>query len=96
MQTLETLLQRTVCRDDVHEELLRLSEALTELPDSQRDAIILRHLQGLSMADVAQELGRTETTIAGRRNSYVPVIAGNALRWPARACGRAIHAPAGA
>ena len=65
MQTLESLLQQTVCRDDVNQELLRLSEALTELPDSQRDALILSHLQGLSVADVAQELGRTETAAAG-------------------------------
>ena len=47
------------------EELLRLADALTELPDAQRDAVILRHLQGLSLAEVARELGRTEAAVAG-------------------------------
>ena len=47
------------------EELLRLADALTELPNAQRDAVILRHLQGLSLADVAHQLGRTQAAVAG-------------------------------
>ena len=47
------------------EELLRLSDALTELPDAQRDAVILRHLQGMSLAEVARELDRSESAVAG-------------------------------
>ncbi len=47
------------------EELLRLADALTELPDAQREAVILRHLQGLSLPEVAHELGRTEPAVAG-------------------------------
>ncbi len=47
------------------EELLRLSDALTELPDAQRDAVILRHLQGLSLVEAARQLGRTESAVAG-------------------------------
>jgi RNA polymerase sigma-70 factor (ECF subfamily) len=47
------------------EELLGLADALTRLPDAQREAVILRHLQGLSLAEVAHQLGRTETAIAG-------------------------------
>ena len=45
--------------------LLRLSDALMELPDAQRDAVILRHLQGLSLAEAAHQLGRTEAAVAG-------------------------------
>jgi RNA polymerase sigma-70 factor, ECF subfamily len=47
------------------EDLLRLTDALTELPDAQRDAVILRHLRGLSLAEVARRLERTEAAAAG-------------------------------
>jgi len=47
------------------EELLRLANALTELPDGQRDAVILRHLQGMSLAEVASQLDRSEAAAAG-------------------------------
>ena len=47
------------------EQLLRLSDALTGLPDAQRDAVILRHLQGMSLAAVAGELDRSESAVAG-------------------------------
>lgn len=48
-----------------NEELLRLAEALTELPEAQREALILHHLQGLSLAETAVRLGRTEPAVAG-------------------------------
>lgn len=47
------------------EDLLRLSEALDALPIAQREAIVLHHLQGLKLAEVARELGRSESAIAG-------------------------------
>ena len=47
------------------EELLRLSEALTKLPETQREVIVLHHLQGLKLAEVAAEIGRTEAAVAG-------------------------------
>ena len=47
------------------EEVLRLADALRELPQAQRDAVILRHLQGLSLAEVAHQLDRTEPAVAG-------------------------------
>ena len=47
------------------EEVLRLADALTELPEAQRDAVVLRHLQGLSLAEIAGQLGRTEAAVAG-------------------------------
>lgn len=53
--------QRAVKQED----LLRLSEALTELPEAQREAIVLHHLQGLKLAEVAAEMGRSEAAIAG-------------------------------
>jgi RNA polymerase sigma-70 factor (ECF subfamily) len=48
-----------------HEQLLRLTAALAQLPDGQRDAVVLHHLQGLSLADLAARLGRSESAVAG-------------------------------
>ena len=53
--------QRAVKQED----LLRLSQALTELPEAQREAIVLHHLQGLKLAEVAKEMSRSEAAIAG-------------------------------
>lgn len=47
------------------EELVILAGALGELPEPQREAIVLHHLQGLSLAEVAQELDRTPAAVAG-------------------------------
>ena len=44
---------------DQHERLLAVSAALSRLPDSYRQVIVLRHLEGCSFADVGQRLGRT-------------------------------------
>ena len=52
-------------RVSTSEDLIRLADALTELPDAQRDAVIFRHLQGMSLAHVAKELGRSESATAG-------------------------------
>jgi len=47
------------------EELLRMAAALEKLPSSQREAIVLHHLQGATLAQVAQQLDRTEGAVAG-------------------------------
>ena len=47
------------------EDVLRLSEVLTKLPDTQREAVVLHHLQGLSLADVSKQLGKSEAAVAG-------------------------------
>lgn len=47
------------------EDLLRLSQALTELPATQREAIMLHHLQGWKLAEVARGMNRSEASVAG-------------------------------
>jgi RNA polymerase sigma-70 factor (ECF subfamily) len=47
------------------EEALRLPAALASLPEPQRRAVELRHLQGLSLAEVAAELQTTRPAVAG-------------------------------
>lgn len=47
------------------EEALRTADALTKLPDAQRDAIVLHYWQGMTLAQVGEQLGRTPAAVAG-------------------------------
>jgi RNA polymerase sigma-70 factor (ECF subfamily) len=52
-------------RADRNEELRRLAESLDQLPEPQRQAVELHYLQGLPLAEVATQLGRTKPAVAG-------------------------------
>jgi RNA polymerase sigma-70 factor (ECF subfamily) len=48
-----------------HERVLRLADALAQLPDDQRAAVEWRHLQGRSVPEVAILMDRTTASVAG-------------------------------
>jgi RNA polymerase sigma-70 factor (ECF subfamily) len=46
-----------------NEQLLRLADALTRLPEEQRLAVERHHLQGRPLAEIAEELGRSRGAV---------------------------------
>lgn len=48
-----------------HERRDDLRRALAGLPDEQRDVLILRHIVGLSPVEIADVMGRTESSVHG-------------------------------
>jgi len=43
----------------------KIAEMLETLPEGQREAVRLRHLEGLSLTEIAKHLDRTEAAVAG-------------------------------
>jgi RNA polymerase sigma-70 factor (ECF subfamily) len=48
-----------------HEELLLLSQALVQLPENQRMALELKHLQSWSVEAIARQMGLTKVAVGG-------------------------------
>jgi RNA polymerase sigma-70 factor (ECF subfamily) len=48
-----------------HERGRDLREALAQLPEEQRDVLVLRHIVGLSPGEIADVLGKTESSVHG-------------------------------
>jgi RNA polymerase sigma-70 factor (ECF subfamily) len=51
-------------RAERNEQLMLLITALAELPEAQREALLLKHCQGWSLAEIGRHLDRTPTAVA--------------------------------
>jgi RNA polymerase sigma-70 factor, ECF subfamily len=47
------------------EQLLRMSRALAELPDDQRQAVELKHLHGFSVEEVGRQMNKSKAAVVG-------------------------------
>ena len=47
------------------EQLVHLAQVLARLPEDQARALDLKHLQGYSVEQIAQEMGRSGPSVAG-------------------------------
>jgi RNA polymerase sigma-70 factor (ECF subfamily) len=48
-----------------NEQALLLAEALERLPEAQREALVLQHWQGWSLARIGEQMGRSPEAVAG-------------------------------
>jgi RNA polymerase sigma-70 factor, ECF subfamily len=62
----EEVIERSRPADDSsHDRRRGLEQALQTLPEDHREVVVLRHLVGLSPAEIAARMGRTEASIHG-------------------------------
>ena len=54
------------------EQAVLLADALAQLPAQYREVLILRHLEGLSFAEVARRLGRSEDSVSKLWTRAIP------------------------
>jgi RNA polymerase sigma-70 factor (ECF subfamily) len=52
-------------RAERHEEAVRLAEALAELPEDNREALVMHYYESQPLAEVARRMGRTTASVAG-------------------------------
>lgn len=52
-------------RADRHEQAVRVADALAGLPEAQREALVLQHWHGLTLAEIGGRLGRSPEAVAG-------------------------------
>ncbi len=50
---------------DRHEQAVRLAAALAALPEGEREALVLQHWHGLTVAQIGERLGRTPAAVGG-------------------------------
>ena len=51
-------------RAERNEQLLKLASALSQLPEAQREALVLKHCHSWSLAEIARQMNRTPTAVA--------------------------------
>ena len=49
----------------IGESVIRISEAITELPEAQGDAVRMHYLEGMKLSEVADTLGKSTGAVAG-------------------------------
>ena len=52
-------------RADRNEQVVRLAEALAQLPEAQREALVQHYWQDRPLADIGRDLGRSPAAVAG-------------------------------
>ena len=62
-----------------NEEERRLIEAIHQLPDEQRTAVDLHHLQGYAVSEVARRMQRSEASVAGLLRRGLKALRNNSL-----------------
>jgi RNA polymerase sigma-70 factor (ECF subfamily) len=50
---------------DRQEEALRLADVLAQLPEAQREALVLQYWHGMTLAQIGEQLERTPVAVAG-------------------------------
>ena len=48
-----------------NEDLLRLANAVGTLPEAQQEALVLHYMQDMTLPQIAKELDRTRSSVAG-------------------------------
>jgi RNA polymerase sigma-70 factor (ECF subfamily) len=54
--------------EDERQRSILLRQSLASLPDDQREVVVLRHLVGLSPSEIANRMGKTESSVHGLHN----------------------------
>jgi RNA polymerase sigma-70 factor (ECF subfamily) len=47
------------------EQAVQVANALNQLPEAQREALILQHWNGQSLAEIGEQMGRSPAAVAG-------------------------------
>jgi RNA polymerase sigma-70 factor (ECF subfamily) len=48
-----------------NEDMVRLAEAVASMPDAQREVVVLKHLQGKTLAEIAEQTDKTVPAVVG-------------------------------
>lgn len=59
----------------------KLQQALLELPDNQRDVIVMRFIVGMPISRVAETLHKTEDSIKGLQRRALLALRGTLVEW---------------
>ena len=85
----ENVLHPTLSSDEDLDRAELIRAALARLPKEQREVIILRHVVGLTRAEIADRMGRTEGSIHGLHHRGRRALQTELARLESRPCTRA-------